>query len=81
MQVINHCKRVIEAAKLAHANKTKEPITSQKPLRILGIANSVLNKGKSAIPPQFNMTELLSSASHKVKLFPQNFSKNTNLDD
>ena len=36
MQVINHCKRIIEAAKLAHANKTKESITSQKPLGIFG---------------------------------------------
>ena len=52
----NHCKRVLEAAKLAYANKTKESITSQE----LGscdfwqIANSVLNKGKSAIPPLFD---------------------------
>ena len=51
-QASNHCKRVLEAAKLAYATKTKESITSQK----LGsqdfwrIANSVLNKGKSAIP-------------------------------
>ena len=29
-QASNHCKRVLEAAKLAHANKTKEFITSQK---------------------------------------------------
>ena len=29
-QASNHCKRVLEAAKLAYANKTKEPITSQK---------------------------------------------------
>ena len=29
-QDINHCKRVLEAAKLAYANKTKESITSQK---------------------------------------------------
>ena len=49
-QASNCCKRVLEAAKLAYATKTKEPITSQK----LGfqdfwrIANSVLNKGKSA---------------------------------
>ena len=55
-QVSNHCKRVLEAAKLAYANKTKESITSQK----LGshdfwqIAYSVLNKGKYAIPPLFN---------------------------
>ena len=29
-QASNRCKRVLEAAKLAYANKTKEPITSQK---------------------------------------------------
>ena len=29
-QASNHCKRVLEAAKLAVANKTKESITSQK---------------------------------------------------
>ena len=45
------------------------------------IANSVLNKGKSAIPPLFNGPEVLSSASDKAKLFPKNFSKNSNLDD
>ena len=78
----NRCKRVLEAAKLAYANKTKESITSQK----LGsrdfwrIANSVLNKGKSAIPPLFNSPEVLSSASDKAKLFAENFSKNSNLD-
>ena len=81
-QASNRCKRVFEAAKLAYANKTKESITSQK----LGsrdfwrIANSVLNKGKSAIPPLFNDPEVLSSASDKTKLFAENFSKNFNLD-
>ena len=45
------------------------------------IANSVLNKGKSAIPPLFNGPEVLSSASDKAKLFAENFSKNSNLDD
>ena len=29
-QASNHCKRVLEAAKLVYANKTKESITSQK---------------------------------------------------
>ena len=82
-QASNRCKRVLEAAKLAYATKTKESITSQK----LGsrdfwrIANSVLTKGKSAIPPQFNGPEVLSSASDKAKLFAKNFSKNSNLDD
>ena len=81
-QASNRCKRVLEAAKLAYANKTKESITSQK----LGsrdfwrIANSVLKKGKSAIPPLFNGLEVLSSASDKAKLFAENFSKNSNLD-
>ena len=82
-QASNRCKRVLEAAKLAYANKTKESITSQK----LGscdfwrIANSVLNKGKSAIPPLFKGPEVLSSASDKAKLFAENFSLNSNLDD
>ena len=82
-QASNHCKTVLQAAKLAYATKTKESITSQK----LGsqdfwqIANSVLNKGKSAIPPLFNSPEALSSASDKAKLFPENFSKNSNLND
>ena len=62
-QAINRCKKVLESAKLTYASKTKESITSQK----LGsrdfwqIANNVLNKGKSAIPPLFNSPEVLSS--------------------
>ena len=57
-------------------------ITSQK----LGswdfwrIANSVLNKGKSATPPLFKTSEVLSSASDKAKLFAENFPENSNLD-
>ena len=82
-QAGNRCKSVLEAAKLPYANKTKESITSQK----LGsryfwrIANSVLNKGKSAIPPLFNWPEVLSSASDKAKLFAENFCLSLNLDD
>ena len=45
------------------------------------IANSVLNKGKYAIPSLFNGPEVLSTASDKAKLFGENFSKNSNLDD
>ena len=81
-QASNRFKRVPGAAKLAYATKTKESITFQK----LGsrdfwrIANSVLNEGKSAIPPLFNGPEVLSSASDKAKLFAKNFSKNSNLD-
>ena len=82
-QASNRCKRVLEAAKLARANKTEESITSQK----LGshdfwrIASSVLKKGKSAILPLFNGPEVLSSASDKAKLFAENFSLISNLDD
>ena len=63
--------------------KQKETITSQK----LGsrdfwqIANSVLSKDKSAIPPLFNGPEVLPSVSDKAKLFAKNFPKNSNLDD
>ena len=39
------------------------------------IVNSVLNKGKSAIPPLFNGPEVLSSASDKAKLGDENLSK------
>ena len=82
-QASNRCKRVLEAAKLAYANQTKESINSQK----LGsrdfwrITNSALNKGKSAIPPLLNGPEVLFSASDKAKLFAENFSMSSNLDD
>ena len=78
----NRYKKVLEAAKLAYATKTKESITSQKldSRDFWRIANSVLNKGKSAIPPLFNGPEVLSSASDKAKLFAKNVSKNSNLD-
>ena len=74
---------VLEAPKLAYATKRKETITSQK----LGsrdfwrTANSVLNKGKSVIPPLFNGPVVLSTASDKAYLFAKNFSENSNLDD
>ena len=83
IQASNCCKRVLKAAKLAYAYKTKFSVTYQK----LGsqdfwqTANSVLNKVKSAIPPLVNNLEVLSSASDTAKLFPKNFFKNFNLDE
>ena len=79
-QANNRYKIILEAAKLAYADKTKEFITYQKlgPWYFWGITNSVLNKGQSVIPPLFNGLDLLSSASDKPKLFAENFS---NLDD
>ena len=82
-QASNCCKRILKTAKRTYANKTKESIMSQK----LGcrdfwrIANSVFNIGKYAIPLLFNGPEMLSSASDKAKLFAENFSLNSNLDD
>ena len=73
-QASNRCKRVLEAAKLAYANKTKESITSQK----LGsrdfwwIANSVLNKCKFSTPSPFSNPKVLPSASDKVLAFRTN---------
>ena len=61
----------------------QESITSQK----IGFwdfwrtASSLPNKGKSSIPPLFNGPEVLPFASDKAKLFAENFSKNSNLDD
>ena len=82
-QASNCCKRVLEAAKLAYATKTKEFITSQKlgSWNFWQIADSVLNKGKSAIPLLYDSPEVLSSASNKAKFAAKNFSKNSNLDD
>ena len=63
-----------------HMLLKQESITSQKfgSWDFWQIANSVLNKGKSTIPPLF---KVLSSASDKAKSFAKNSSKNSNLDD
>ena len=61
----------------------QKSITSQKlgSQNFQWIANSVPKKLRSAIPPLFNSPEVFSSASKKAKLFAENFSKNSNLDD
>ena len=45
------------------------------------IANSALNKVKSAVPPLFNGLEVLCSTSDKEKFFAKDISKNFNLVD
>ena len=72
---------VLETTKLTYATKTKESITSQKlgSSDFLQIANSVLNKGKFAVPPLFRGSEVLPSASDKEKLFSKKCSKNSDL--
>ena len=75
-QASNDCKRVLKAAKLAYANKRKECITFQKhgSQDFWRIANSVLNKDKSAIRPLFNSLKFFFSEFNKAKLFAKNFS-------
>ena len=76
-QASNRCKRVLEAAKLAYANKTKESINSQA-LVTFGELPIVFST------KVYNRPEVLSPASDKVKkvkLIAENFSKYSNLDD
>ena len=56
-QACNRCKRVLEAAKLAYANKTKESITSQK----IGFWSSASDKTKllaKNVSKNFNLYDL-----------------------
>lgn len=76
---IHCCKKVLEAAKLAYATNIKY-FNHYKKLgfdKIWWIAYGVLNKGKSAILPLFNGLDVLSSASDKPELFPENVSMNS----
>ena len=74
-QASNCYKRVLETAKFAYANKTKQPITFHKldSQVFWRIANSVLNKGKPTIPPLFNGPEVLSSALIKQNYLLKTF--------
>ena len=83
VQTSNRCKGILESVKLTYAKKVKETITFQKfgSWNFWRIANSVLYKRKSAIPPLFKGPKVLSSSSDKAKLFAKSISKNSNLDD
>ena len=80
-QASNHCKRVLEASKHAYANKTKKSITSQK----LGSCDKFL----IVFSTKVNLLYLLCSMAWrcfllhltKQKLFAENFSWNSYLDD
>ena len=73
-QASNHCKRLLEAAKVAYAKKTRVHSEELGSRDFWRIANSLLNKGKSPIPPLINGPEVLS-ASDKSKLFTELFRK------
>ena len=79
-QASNRCKRFLKAAKLAYANKTRVNYFPETwPSGLLPFC--VLSKGQSAVPPLFLDPEVLPSASEKAKLFAENCSKDSNLDD
>ena len=59
-------------------NKRTPQIPEAWFLRLL-VNCSVFSTVISAIPPLFSGLKVLSSASDKAKLFPKNFSKNSNL--
>ena len=82
-QADNHYKRVLEAAKLVYASKTKVSITFQKSgsQDFWQIPNSNFNKSKSAITPLFSDTEVLFSAYDKAKLTSKKVFKNSDLRD
>ena len=73
----------VEVAKLAYANETKESIPSRKLYSqyFWQIANSVFNKNKFAIVPQFKESVVFSSVSGKPKLFLEKFFMNSVIDD
>ena len=69
-QPSNCCKRDVEAAKFAYANKTKESSLPR---------NLALRKF-GELPTVFSTKVNLLSASDKAKLFAENCSKNSNID-
>ena len=64
----NHYKKVLEAGKVLHANKTRDPFISQKlgSCEFQGIAYNVFNKGQCTITPLFNGSGVLYSVSDKI---------------
>ena len=79
----NRCKRVLEAPNLYTIIKQKRPpLPRNLALETFGeLPIAFSTKGKSAMPPVLNDLEVLPSASDSAKLFAENVSKNSNLDD
>ena len=79
----NQCKRVIAEAKAVYTTKIKNRIATQA----LGsrdfwrITNSVLHRGKSAIPPLSSNNGVVTSSKDKANLFANQFASNSTLDD
>ena len=76
-------KRVIEDAKQQYANSVAGSISTQRlgSRDIWWIANSVLNRNKSSIPPLFHGPEVLTSPQDKANIFADKFVSNSTLND
>ena len=70
-QPSNRCRRVLEPAKLPYDNVTTKSITLQNlgSRKFWRSSDSVISKGKSAIPILFDGRKVLPSASGKINLF------------
>ena len=79
----NRCKKILECAKAEYAEATQQSIASQQigTRDFWRITNSILNRGKSTIPPLFNGPEVLTSSKDKANLFANRFASNSTLDD
>ena len=71
----DHFKRVLERAKLAYANKIKQPINSQKlNFHVFEeITKSILNIDEFTFSTLFNGPDMSPSASNKAELFAKIF--------
>ena len=75
------CSKVLKSAKTRYSESTKSKITDQS----LGskdfwrILNSVLNRGKSSIPPLVNGSQIIQSSKGKAELFANMFAENCRL--
>ena len=73
-QASNHCKKVLEAAKIAYGNKIKSSSVPRNLALGTFCELSIFNKGNSPIPHLFSGPEVLSTGSDKAKLFAEKVS-------
>ena len=74
----NKCKKVFNKAKKRYQKSVKSRVAKQKfgSRDFWKIINSVLNRGKSAIPPLINGAQIIHSSKDKAELFARIFSSN-----
>ena len=77
----NHCRIVLKDARYNYAETTGRSVSSQLivSLDFWRICNSVLNRGKSTIPPLFYGLDVLTIFTDKANLFASYFSCNSTL--